>query len=176
MKARIEAMSGQLRQLYDLQLLPRYQRLQPREQRLLLGAGIAVPVVVLVFGLLLPIRDEVARLQQEQITLAAQAEEAGRFADRLQNQPHARNAIPDLLSGIEQAARSGGIRQQVTRIRPRTTLDGGKQVRVHIKEALYAKVVPFLGQLGRGGVKIVQVRIDAAEAPGRVNVELTLQQ
>ena len=64
-------------------LLQRYQRLQPREQRLLQAAALLLPVLAVVFGMALPLHDRLARLRADIGALAIQAGDANALADQL---------------------------------------------------------------------------------------------
>lgn len=155
-------------------LLPWYQRLQPREQKLLGLAAFALPMILLVFGLLLPMHDAAQQLQGDVETLAGQASEAGRLADALQRQGSGKQPASNPMTTIEQAAQQTGVRGFIVRIRPEAGFGNRQQMQVHMKDAPYAEVVKFLGRLQGMGMSVSRAKLYALEQPGMVDVELSL--
>lgn len=156
-------------------LLPRYQRLQPREQRLLQAAALLVPVLVVVFGLILPVHDRIKRLHSDVGALAAQASEANALADQLRLHGRRTPGAANPMSGVEQAAQQTKVHSFITRIKPDLSLGDNKQrLIVNLKAAPYAGVVRFLGRLQASGMAIAQAKLYAIDQPGLVDAELTL--
>jgi type II secretory pathway component PulM len=156
-------------------LLPRYQRLQPREQRLLQVAAWLVPALVLVFGLILPLHDRVVRLRSDIGALAAQAGVANALADQLRLHGTRAPAAANPMSGIETAAQQTKVRGFITRIKPDLSpADGKQRLIVNLKAAPYADLVHFLGRLRAQGMRVARAKLYAIDQPGLVDAELTL--
>jgi len=67
---------GAVRQRIETELLPRYQQLESREQHLVLIAAVLLPLMLIVFGWLLPLQDRQKALRAELAQVQAQAAEA----------------------------------------------------------------------------------------------------
>jgi len=152
--------------------MPRYQQLQTREQRLLLGTAALLPLLILVFGLWLPMRDEAAAMRAAMPALEAQLAEAGILADKVAKGGVKTAAQGDLLSQLDTAARSSNVRQFITRIKPQPGLSG-QSVLVQLRKAPYADMVRFLGQMAGLGVHTARAKLSDVEANGLVDVDIT---
>lgn len=170
-RARIAHALGLARASMHGSLLPWYQRLSPREQRLV-GVVVALCCIGFVaFGIVLPLQDREVAMRQQVARLADQAREAGVLAARLQQGGGAPRA--DLLSVVEQVAVRSGVRRYMTRIRPQMGADGARQLSLQLKAVPYAKVVGFVAALHRRHVGMARLRMQAADRPGDVHVEAT---
>lgn len=150
-------------------LLPWYQGLSLREQRLVTAAVLLFCIGFVAFGIVMPLQHKEASMQQQVVRLADQAREAAVLADRLQQGGSAPKA--DLLSAVEQVAVRSGVRRYMTRIRPQTGADGGRQLTLQLKAVPYAKVIAFVAALHHRHVGLVRLRMQAADRPGYVHVE-----
>lgn len=150
-------------------LLPWYQGLSLREQRLVASAAALCCIGFVVFGIVMPMQQREAAMQQAVARLAEQAREARVLADRLQQGDSAPRA--DLLSVVEQVAIRAGVRRYMTRIRPQTGADGTRQLSLQLEAVPYAEVVGFVAALQRRHVGMVRLRMQAADRPGYVHVE-----
>jgi len=154
-------------------VLPRYQSLQPSEQRLLLLAAVGLPVMLLIFGLILPLKEHVSRLQQDVVVLQQQAAEATRLA-RLLRQHGPNGAHPaGVMAVVETQAKKHGLRSRMTRIRP---VPGGKGQRLmlQMKDAPYAGVIAFARDLNEAGVALESMKIQQGSASGLVHVSMVI--
>jgi len=159
------------------ELLPRYQRLQYREQRLLLLTAILLPVVVIVFGLLLPLQeykeglvDEVKSVQQ----LALEAEQlALTLKQKALNGGDNDFRTGNLLSIVEQLARQTNVRRFMTRIQPHfLAANNDQQLKVKLKNVPYADAVRFTNELALMRLNLVRIKINAGAGKGVVNLQL----
>lgn len=155
------------------QVLPWYQRLQTREQRLLLGSAIVLPLLLLVFGLWLPLRDKATAIEAAMPALQAELAEAQQLAARVQKGEGKPAAQGDLLTRVDAAARASNVRQFITRIKPQP-MATGQVALVQLRKAPYADTVRFFGQLAGQGVATDQARISDVQANGLVDVDITL--
>jgi len=149
-----------------------FESLAGREQRLVLFAAIAVPVLILIFGIWLPLQDRAEMLRQERGQLESQLKEAEILAASLEQSPK-RNIQGSLLATLDSLARQAGIRQQVTQLRPQVVMGGsGEKVLVQIKDTPFDILARFLSLLGREGVGLERIAISASSG-GKVNVRIT---
>lgn len=155
-------------------LLAWYRGREAREQRILLIGAIAVPLIIVVFGLLTlqrqvqaaearvaTKRQDVAWLQQVVPQLQAQQQRMGA-------QPGRGNE--SLVVMVDRVARESGV-----------TLSGSEPggngaLRVRADKVAFDALALWLGQLTqRYGVSIDSASIDAADADGVVNASLVLR-
>lgn len=148
-------------------------------ERLMLMAGAAALLLVLLWALAWqPLVSEVRRLEDE---VAAQRENLRWMqtaAAELQQLRGAGGAAAaglggrSLLAVADQTARSAGLGNGLKRIEP----DGADAVRVRLEGVPFDTVVVWLDSLAReAGVTANSVTVERTEAPGMVNVRLTLQ-
>lgn len=150
-------------------LMPWYQGLSPREQRLVAVAAAMLLVGFLAFGIAMPLHARQIAMQQEVARLAMRAQEANDLADSLQQGGGRQPA--DLLSAVEQVSIRSGVRAYMTRIRPKTGADGGRQLSLQLTGVPYANVVAFVTALHRRHIGLERLRMQAADQPGDVHVD-----
>lgn len=172
MKAFMMQLTGPLAGLWRQHALPYYRQLQDREQRLLLAAAIALPLLVLVFGLWLPLRDEADAIRARMPELQAQLSEARMLADKVARDGVNAEAQGDLLARVDAAARGSNVRQFVTRIKPQPGLEG-QSVLVQLRKAPYADTVRFFSQMAGSGARTDRAKLTDVEANGLVDVDIT---
>jgi len=176
MKSFMTEQSGRVTAILQQHLLPRYQQLQQREQRLLLATAIVLPLLILVFGVWLPLRDEAAAIRAAMPALQAQLAEANLLAGKVTAGGTAGGAKTaaqgDLLTRVDTAARTGNIRQFITRIKPQPGLSG-QSVLVQLRKAPYADSVRFLAAMAGQGVGSERAKLSDVEANGLVDVDIT---
>ena len=147
-------------------------------ERLILLAGGALLTVMLLWALLWqPLVSEVRRMEDE---VAAQRENLRWMqasAAELQQlrgsgaQAAAGLGGRSLLGAADQSARSAGLGSGLKRIEP----DGADAVRVRLEGVSFDKVILWLDGLAReAGVIASSVTVERTEAPGLVNVRLSL--
>jgi len=150
----------------------RYSALQAREQRIVLVASILLPLMIVVFGFWLPMRDRVQQLQATMPEFAMQLAEAEQLAARAGKNGGAKTVPGDLLSVVEQQARASKVRRFITRIKP---LPGtaNQRVLVQLRKATYADVVQFFANMAEQGVVSRRVKLsDAGKRNGIVDVDV----
>ena len=153
--------------------MPYYQGLAEREQRLLLFAATALPLMLLIFGLMLPLNDALIAKKQALASLQTQAQEAEMLAIQLQqqgDQPERGNS----MSIVDQQARQAGVRQFITNLRPQMS---GTEARlwIQMRNAPYHETVQFLEALAKQGVSLTQVKLQKGEQAGFVHLQAVVQ-
>ncbi len=166
-----------VRRQFDEQIIARYRQLELREQRLLLFAAVALPLLFVVFGLLLPMQDRHRALQAGLQQAQAAAAEAERLADYLKE--HAGQAgKPDaggnLLTRVERIARQSGVRRYMTRIKSNQSPDGREQLMIRMKDAPFDATLRFTHALAVQKLALDALTLRSADAPGRVSVRAVI--
>jgi len=163
-----------LRQVFDEQVLPRYQQLESREQKIVLAAAVLLPLMMIVFGLMLPLQDRQRALQQELSVVQGQSAEADQLAAYLMKhgaQSGLSKRTESLLSTVEQIARQTHVRRFMTRIKPQVSPGGGAQrLMLRIKDAPYDAMLRFVQALAKRELGLKSLKFQAAKTPGYVHV------
>lgn len=167
---RINTLIDTMRSLFEQQLLPRYQALSDRDQRVLLILALFLSVSLPLFGMILPLNDNLTAAREQLAILKLQAVEAGHLADRLQS-GGGNTGRGDVMSTVDRLARSSGVRQFMTRIRPQVQADGGKALVVHMKDAPYKESVRFISSLAQAGLGLTSMKLQAADSPGHIHLQ-----
>lgn len=154
-----------------------WEGLATRERLILLSGGALLTVMLLWALLWQPLVSEVRRMENE---VAAQRENLRWMqasAAELQQlrgggaQATAGLGGRSLLGVADQSARSAGLGSGLKRIEP----DGADAVRVRLEGVSFDKVILWLDGLARdAGVIASSVTVERTEAPGLVNVRLSL--
>jgi len=164
-----------IRDRWQEDILPRYQRLSPREQRLLIFTTITLPFLLFVFGVWLPVSDNIHALERAMPALQGQLREAQTLANRLQQGGHKSAGKRNALAVVEQAAKASGVRQYITRIKPQPGLGGGQRLLIRIHQAPYPNLVKFMGLLAKDGVALGRAKLLAGDTPGLLDADLTAE-
>ena len=151
-----------------------YAGLQPREQRMVAIGGIAVAVLILVLGILMPLQSGVSsavkRNQAKRADLAwmqANAPEVRAAGSRL---PADTGEAPVVL--VDRVGREAGLASSL-----RGTQPNGTGVRVQLEAAPFDTLVTWLATLDeRYGLAIETITVDRAARPGVVNATITFTQ
>jgi len=162
-----------IRDRWQEDILPRYQRLSPREQRFLIFTVIALPILLFVYGVWLPVTDRIHALERAMPALQDQLREAQTLADRLQQGGHKTAGNRNALAIVEQAAKASGVRQYITRIKPQPGLGGGQRLLIRIHQAPYPNLVKFMDMLAKEGVALGRAKLLGGDKPGLLDVDLT---
>jgi len=167
-----EYLGNQLNNSIGAKVLPWYQQLPQREQRLLLSAMVILPVLIFVFGLWLPIEDKIDSIRKELPKLQQQVQEARVLASKIKR--YGRKAgSKDLLTTVEQSARKSNVRSFIVRLKPQPGPDGGQRLQIRMQSVPYPSLVYFLGTLAQSGVGLGRVKmLGKSEQPGYVDVNL----
>jgi len=162
-------------QAWEKKLAPRYHALNESEQRIIRLAAITLPIIILVFGILLPVSDKNAQLHDEVATLSSQALEATRLANQLASNPQAGNqaAQGSLLSQVDKLARQTGVRTFTTKLRPQQIMGKKERLQMQIKDVPYSKIVTFLVALEKNHLPIHQIKIQST-SKGYVHINAVI--
>ena len=151
-----------------------YAGLQPREQRVVAIGGIAVAVLILVLGILMPLQSGVSSAVKRNETKRAD------LAWMQVNAPEVRAAGNQLPSDtgeapvvlVDRVGREAGLASAL-----RGTQPNGTGVRVQLESAPFDTLVTWLATLdARYGLAIETITVDRAARPGVVNATITFTQ
>jgi general secretion pathway protein M len=151
-----------------------YANLQAREQRMVSIGGIALAVIILFGGILLPLHSAVSSAVEEKDTKAADLEWMR------QNETEIRSGsgmlapttgeAPVVL--VDRVAREAGLGTALRGTQPSAT-----GVRVQLEAAPFDTVITWLSTLEtRYGLAIDSITVDRAQRPGVVNANITFSQ
>jgi len=161
-----------IRDRWQEEMLPRYRRLSPREQRLLIFTTIALPVLLFVYGIWLPVTDRIHALRDAMPVLQDQLHEAQTLADRLQQGERRPAGKRNALALVQQAAQASGVRQYITRIKPQPGMGGGQRLLIRLHQAPYPNLVRFLDLLAKDGLALGRSKLLAGNKPGLLDADL----
>jgi general secretion pathway protein M len=151
-----------------------YAGLQEREQRMVAVGAVTVAVLILLFGILMPLHSAVSN------AVARNATKREDLAWMQVNAPEVRAAgnRPDSDSGeapvvlVDRVGREAGLAGAL-----RGTQPNGSGVRVQLEAAPFDTMVGWLATLDeRYGLAIESITVDRAARPGVVNASITLTQ
>lgn len=161
------------RKHWQEEMLPRYQRLSLREQRLLIFTTIALPALLFIYGIWLPVTDRIDALSNTMPALQDQLREAQMLADRLQQGGHRGAGKRDPLALVEQTAKASGVRPYITRIKPQPGMGGGQRLLVRMHQVPYPNLIKFLARLAKDGVGLYRAKLLKGDKPGLLDADLT---
>jgi len=165
---------GAVRQRIETELLPRYQQLESREQHLVLIAAVLLPLMLIVFGWLLPLQDRQKALRAELAQVQAQAAEAEDLAQYLKlhaAEKKGTGAVSEnLLSMVDRLARQTQVRSFMTRIKPSQSPDGHERLMLSMKEAPYDATLRFIHALAMHHLGLKTLKLQMGKTPGHVHV------
>jgi len=162
--------------IWQQSFAPKYNALDDSEQRIVRIAAIVIPLILFVFGIVLPVLDKNTALQQEVQSLAQKAQEANSLADMLANQPKQTKMLNgNILSQVDNIARQTQVRQFMTRLRPQPLANGKQQLQTQIKDAPYKDIASFIVTLEKAGLSLSQVKIQGKK-PGIVLMQAVIGQ
>lgn len=165
-----------LNAIWQQRFAPRYDALAESEQRIIKIAAIVLPIIIFIFGIVLPVADKNTALKNDVQKLSAQVAEANQLADVLVKKPKQQGANnSNLLSHVDNLARQSGVRQFMTRLRPQPVIGGKQQLQTQIKNAPYKSIAAFIAKLESSGLNVSRIKIQAVSA-GIVNVQATIGQ
>ena len=150
-----------------------YDTMTPREQQLVKYGGIAA-VVVLIFGVLLPLDSSVAkarsRITQKQTDLVWMRGAAPVLA---QSGPARQGNGESLIVVVDRSARESGLGSALAGSEPA----GPGTINVRLQKASFDAMVGWLSRLSQqNGISVDSASIDTAGAPGVVTAALVLHQ
>ncbi|RRQ21462.1 type II secretion system protein GspM [Thiohalobacter thiocyanaticus] len=151
--------------------------LAPRERLIVAGGAAVLLLLVLWLGLWEPLDQRVEELEQsvavqeEEFTWMQQAAAEIQQLRRSGGQAAAGLQGRSLLAVVDQATRAAGLNSGLKRIEP----EGQSRVRVQFEQIGFDDFMRWLDGLHRQyGVFTQSITIEREEAPGRVNIRLTL--
>jgi general secretion pathway protein M len=155
-------------------LLAWYAGLQRREQRVVAVGGIAVAVLFLVLGILMPLQSAVSSAvrrnetkRQDLAWMQVNAPEIRAAGGQL---PADTGEAPVVL--VDRVAREAGLASAL-----RGTQPSGTGVRVQLEAAPFDTLVGWLATLDeRDGLAIETITVDRTAQPGMVNASITFTQ
>jgi general secretion pathway protein M len=151
-----------------------YAGLQQREQRMVSIGGLAVAVIILVFGILLPLQSAVSNATKLNETkrddlawMQVNAPEVRTAGSLL---PASTGEAPVVL--VDRVGREAGLAGAL-----RGTQPNGNGVRVQLEAAPFDVMITWLATLDeRYGLAIESITVDRAARPGVVNASITFTQ
>ncbi|MFQ5355411.1 MAG: type II secretion system protein GspM [Mariprofundaceae bacterium] len=160
-----------LKELVYSSLLPRYQLLQKREQRMVLTTMVVLPVALFLFGLWLPLIAQVHDAQKSIPALEQQYSEIQLLAKKLKRDGK-RKGNQDLLTTVEQSAQVSHVRSSIVRLKPQPDLNGKKRLQIRMQSVPYQSLIYFLYKLAQAGVSLDRAKMLASAKPGILDVDL----
>jgi len=178
MKEKLMTHLSSVTQRVEAAWLPRYQQLDNREQRLVLIAALLLPILIIIFGLMWPLKDRQDVLRTNLAAVEKRAVEAEQLAQYLIRHPHtgqSAGVTDHLLTTVEQLARKTGVRQYMTRIKPQASPDGSEQrLMISMKDAPYDATLRWVHALAGAHAGLKRLKIQAADVPGHIHVLVIL--
>jgi len=173
-RSQIEALRQRIAVQCEMHLLSRYQQLDTREQHLVLVAAVLLPLMLIVFGLLLPLQDRQLALRAELAQVQAQAAEATALAQYLSQHAGERKrggaASENLLSVVDRIARQTHIRSFMTRIKPNNSPDGHEQLMLRMKDAPFDAALRFIHALVSHHLGLEMLKLQKGNTSGHVHI------
>ena len=163
-----------LHALWQQYLAPRYEVLAEREQRLLLFAAIVLPLMLLIFGLVLPVQDALHAKQHALAQMQTQAEEAEQLANRVQQQGSQVRVSGSIMTIVDQVARAQKVRSFISSMRPQLGGDH-PQLWIRMQKVPYDQALGFYRALNAQGIQIVQIKWQRTQHDGIVQVQAMVQ-
>jgi type II secretory pathway component PulM len=154
--------------------LLRYRGLQLREQRLIQAAAVLLPLMILVFGIALPLQNRQKALQAELATMQHQAVEAEQLAEQLMAaDTKQQNGKPaNLMTAVERLARQGKVREYMTRIRPQVSTGSQNQsLMLQLKNIPYKAAIGFVDAIAHERLGLSSIKIQAGKSAGLVHLQ-----
>jgi general secretion pathway protein M len=152
-----------------------YAGLQQREQRVVAVGAVALGLIIVIGGILLPLQSAVSRAVQGSTTRREDLTWMRANAPEI----HARSGEVPLVTGdapvvlVDRIAREVGLGSALRGTQPNAT--GG--VRVQLESASFDTMVTWLDTLDRRfGLAIESITVDHTPAPGLVNASISFTQ
>jgi type II secretory pathway component PulM len=152
-------------------LADRFAALTPRERIFLIVlAGVAV--LILVFGVILPLDRSVAQAQARVGRKQADLQWMRQVAPELVGTAPPPAAAESLLVIVERSARESGLGTALAGTEPR----GPAAIDVRLEKASFDSLIAWLARLSQqSGIRVDNATIDSAGAPGLVNAAVQLR-
>jgi general secretion pathway protein M len=152
-----------------------YAGLQQREQRVVAVGAVALGLIILILGILMPLQSAVSSAIQGNATrredLAWMRANAPEIRARAGEVPEPTNDAPVVV--VDRIGREVGLGSALRGTQPNAT--GG--VRVQLESASFDTMVTWLDTLDRRfGLAIESITVDHTPAPGLVNASISFTQ
>ena len=152
-----------------------YAGLQQREQRVVAVGAVALGLIILIGGILLPLQSAVSRARQGNETrredLTWMRANAAEIRERGADLPGDTGEAPVVL--VDRVGREVGLASSLRGTQPNTS--GG--VRVQLEAAPFDTLVTWLDTLDRRyGLAIESITVDRTPSPGLVNASISFSQ
>jgi len=170
----VPAMMERLDALKDLvysKVLPRYQALQKREQHIVLTAVVVLPVALFVFGLWLPLTNEIHDVRKILPDIEQQYSEVQLLAKKLKRDGK-QKGNQNLLTTVEQSAQASHVRSSIVRLKPQPDMNEKKRLQIRMQAVPYQSLIYFFYKLAQAGISLDRAKILASAKPGMLDVDL----
>jgi general secretion pathway protein M len=152
-----------------------YAGLQQREQRVVAVGAVALGLIILIGGILMPLQAAVSRAHQGNDTrredLTWMRANAAEIRERGADLPGDTGEVPVVL--VDRVGREVGLASSLRGTQPNTS--GG--VRVQLEAAPFDTLVTWLDTLDRRyGLAIESITVDRTPSPGLVNASISFSQ
>lgn len=161
--------------LIEQKWMPYYQSLAEREQRILLFAGIILPIILFVFVIILPLHDAQKSKGIALHVLQKKAHEAESLAAGLQDNGAVQARKASTMSVVDQIARKTQVRKFMTRLRPQMGNQGKQRLLIQMRNTPYKKTVVFFETLSGKGLSLIQVKFQQAKKQGFIHVQAVVE-
>jgi len=174
----IETWISSLKQSFEERVLPRYQQLENREQKVVVVAAIVLPLIIFLFGFILPLQDRQFALQKELSIARDKAVKADHLASYLMehaSELESNSSSKSLLTIVDQLARQTKVRNFMTRIKPQISPTGGSQrLMLTIKAVPYDAMLRFIHALAQRNLSLKELKFQTSNSPGHINVHAVI--
>lgn len=154
--------------------IARWQRLDMRDRRILIVGGVVASVLLFYALVWAPLQRDVVRLRasvpQDRAKLQLMRVQAHQIAQLRARAPTS-NRGGSVLTVLEQAATTRGLRRSIVRLEP----EGPSSARVVMEEADFNILLAWLADLQDQGIRAEQAVVQKKQSPGMVSVRLLLR-
>ena len=172
----INPLKLKIESIWQQTFAPKYNALDDSEQRIVRIAAVLIPLILFVFGIVLPIMDKNTVLQHEISLLSKKVAEANQLADKITTKPkNTKAGNGSILSQVDALARQTQVRNFMTRLRPQPLSNGKQKLQTQIKDAPYKDIAAFIVALEQAGLSLSQVKIQKTK-PGFVHMQAVIGQ
>lgn len=154
----------------------KFDSLETREKRVVLGGGAILLVVFVYLAAIRPYLDAKADLQQRIEDFQAELPWMRQAATRLETLRNSGGDSPgqlkqSLFAAVDDTAKQHDLGGSMRRMTP----EGDNLVSARLENARFEDVLRWLGTLRQGyGVRVAQLSVARTDDPGMVNVSVTL--
>ena len=154
--------------------VPYYQALAVREQYVLCFAAIALPLMLFVFEVILPLNDAKMNKQQALQELQQQALKAEILSNALQKEGGGKKQ-KNSMEIVDSTAKKVQVQKFITRMRPQMGVGSKQRLLIQMHSAPYSKTVDFLQRLSKQGLSLLSVKLQRDKQSGLVHVQVIVE-